>query len=1497
MATQPKAPTLTALEKDKLEQRMRIFNEGFNKTLINAATRRNNLITLSLGPSESDADLELKSARTLLNAHMLQVHDTVSVKGEWNDNISRLLSPDDAPNTSPENLSIYVEPFEVKGNDIKTLVGGRTQAAARTFGGGNMMSQEQYDVSEFTSKNEENHVRIRMATAADGALNSYAVAYVDQMNVETGELKGQYSRMFEAQNIITKKDDVLAFNAALTESQKLRTDMGYPDDDILRDAKTGLPHVSQPLDNFYANLPSQHPHFNKTPYADHEDNFLREMHADMLNNQMRHDYAELVGLHQDQNMPINDATVPVSTAVRAVNNRMRLIFSAQENDGLEHDSLEEVGININRYTHRDSTEIAAFLNTDPEIKRRAEFIAESVISDGPDAALREKLTSDFNPDYINFKSISLDVNKINPNSDKFKDLTYDQSALSSVRDVDFDLSKAKGYSSIIIAQDKTNYDLAERLLDDDFTSLADQGILTATTEHLSMLNKNTTVPTLRALYKQVMEDRNDTTMNDVGSAAQTIILSNRIAHDQINSHPKTVDFLAKANVAFIAPEHPHSSWSQFTREKGDELAREYLQEQIVDFSNKRDRLLDPAIEKTAPESKTNAVLTGLISDHVLDTAFDAEKAAEKRERVDGLAAQIDKFEANFSDTMNVLKNRTVKNTMSSMMAFGSDQIANDRSVAAPFNKLQVLLSEDFEADKGSSSELNALAVGFIGKMMIDSHLRQNDPSYPENSHHARYDEHKKDAVNVLADHIANDESFPHSKRKEVGEKTAQIVFGLMQDYPAIDDEQNRRLLKSLSFAAQNVDVSNQAQNFGATMQLSGTEPVAAPLVSPSVTPLATNSIEIDVASELKYSTLSKNTSGLFAQNADAAAFFASTAPIHKEVAPEPRAAVEDAAMMVFSNPEFRKIADAIKSGEAYNMHGQVLIADRNKPMTGMNKPLLQELEFFQQTREQKEAEQKIIASGGEIDPADKIHFDSADIKSMGSSNPSSAAAELGLVYLVARKQDKDSRPYQKGEAPADYLKAVSATELKTTDYPSADHMVLDLLSQKVNDFNESFSIDVTLLATASKGVKPLISKAFNESLRGQFTDMNDDVFSNDTQSVLQLKGIPEAGAANILNRVNDVAAGVDPETLNEAVSSENYAYLSDTVKQSPDFIKFMDNLVTNQIEQPKNKYLEVPLDINDTISATFPALAKIDSANFAPADPNSMIAQLGLSGSIHQRHGSFNKTEMDMTKFESFDDAMVSYMADNLDYLDGMANIKLKSGNIESSMKGDPEVDMILKTLNERNMGVAHPDMFKMNTAEFADKHFPNEINHEFDSFRSEPRNTIASAIALEIHVREQGKGDNSFTAAYKLSDYKTPEDLMAQQKSDFRGNENLTVAKVRCHNNGQDIARAVINHSKEAFPVYPGVMPKELWTMNTEKYLSNDKLIKTDELSSTAVKELAEKSQISYKAVHTASEPEVAKPKVEEPTAQPAAKEPEPEAKADPHHINDSEIGADMGM
>lgn len=1502
MAIEPKAPALTVLEQEQkaqLEQQMLIFNEGFNKTLIGAAARPNNLISLSIGPKESEADIQLRSARTLLNAHMLQVHNTVSVQGDWNNTVSRLLSPDDAPNTSPENLSIYVAPFEVKGADLKTFVGGRTQANARTFGGDNLRSQEQYDVSEFTSTNQENFVRIRMATAADGALNSYAVAYVDQTNPETGDLTGNYSRMFEAQNIITRKDDVLAFNTALNDSQKLRTDMGLPDDDILRDPRTGLPHVSQPLDNFYANLPEKHPHYNITPYLDHENDFLRDMHEDLLNKQVRHDYAELVKLHQDQKLPITDAVVPIDSSVKAVNKNMRIIFAAQDNDALEHDSLEETGINVNRYTHRDGSEISAFLNTDPEIKRRAQFIAESVISDGPDAALRQSLSSDYNPDNVQFGSISLDVNKINPNSDKFKDLTYDQNALNYTRDVDFDLGKSKGYQSVIITQDKMNYDLAERLLDDDFSSLASKGVLTATTENLSMLNGQTTVPTLRALYKQVMEDRNDTNMTDFGTAAQTIVLSNRIAHDQINSHPKTVDWLAKANVAFIAPEHPYSSWAQATKGGDESLvrAREYLQEQMVDFSNKRTNLLDPSIKLTAPESMVNPVLARLITDHVLDTMYDKEKTDEKRMRVEGITAQIDKFEANFADTMNVLKNRTVKNTMSSMMAFASDQVSNDRSVAAPFNKLQVLLSEDFEADKGSSTELNALAVGFIGKMMIDSHLRQNDPSYPENSHHQRYDQHKQDAVSRLAQHITNDESFPHSKRKDVGEKTAQIVLGLMMDYPAIDDEQNRRLLKALSFAAQNVDISNQAQNFGATMQLSGAEPVAAPVTSPSVSPLATNSIEIDVASELKYSTLSKNDSGLFAKNADAAAFFASTAPIYKEVAPVARAAVEEAALMVFTNPEFRKLADAIKTGEPYNMAGQVLVADRNQPMTGLNKPLIQELEFFMQSREQQAANQRIIAAGGKIDPADKIHFDSADIKSMGSANPSSAAAELGLVYLVARKQDMESRPYQKGEAPGDYLKAVSATELKAADYPSTDHMILDLVTQKLNDFNESFSVDMKLLATASKGVKPLISKAFNESLRGHFTDMSDDVFSNDTQSVLHMKGIPEAGAANVLNRVNDVAAGVDPETLNEAVSSENYTYLSDTVKQSPDFVKFMDNLVTNQIEQPKNKFLEVPLDISDTISATFPALARIDSANFAPADPNSMVAQLELSGSIHQRHGSFKKTEMDMTKFESFDDAMVSYMADNLEYLDKMANIKLKSGNIESALKGNPEVDMVMKTLNDRNMGVAHPDMFKMNTAEFADKHFPNEINHEFDGFRAEPRNTISSAIALEIHVREQGKGDNSFTAAYKLSDYKTPEDLLAQQKSDFRGNENLTVAKVRCHNNGQDIARAVINHSKEAFPVYPELMPKELWTMNTEKYLTNDKLVKTADVSPAVLKELVEKSDISYKAVHAAPEPEVAKAKVAEPTAQVADKAPEPEAKVDPRHINDSDIGANMGM
>lgn len=1504
MATDPRVTATTTLEEDDVQRKMRIFNEGFNKSLIGAAARQNNLISLSIGPQETDADIDLRSARTLLNAHMMQVYDTVSSVGEWNDSINRSLNPDAPTSTATESLPIYAAPFEVRGADLQTAIGGRTQAAVRTYGGANMAAQAQYDVDEFTTADNANFVRMRMATSADGALNSYAVAYVDEMDPETGSVTGSYSKMFDDQIIITKKEDVYAFNNTLTQSQMIRTNKGLPDDDILRDPNTGLPHVSQPLDKFYANLPEKHPHYNITPYEDHENNFLREMHASLLDKQMRHDYAELVNLHQERSMPIADAVVPDDTAIKKVNNRMRLLFSAQENPELSHDSAEEVGININRYTHRTSAQIASFLNTDPEIKRRSQFIAEAVASDGPERALREARSSDFNPNQVNYGTISVDVRALDPENERFKSLTYGQSLTHTTRDVDFDLDKAKGFPTLIIAQDKSNYELAETLLDDDFNGLYNQGILTATTENLSMLDKDTTVPTLRALFKQVMENRNGTNMLNVGDAAQTIILSNRLSHNQMSSHTETMDWLAKANVAFIAPQQPYPSWSTFMEKEDAHHARQYLQEELIKFENKRENLLDPDVQKNAPESKANMVLTGLIADHVADSLHEAENKKENAKRVLSLDEQISKFENDFEGTMTVLKNRTVKNTISSMMAFASDQIKNDPAIASPFNKLNVLLSEDFQADKGSSTELNALAVGVMGKMLIDSHLSQHDPSYPEHSHFERYDQHKQDAVRILADHIINDESFPHSRRREVGENTAKVISDVMNRYPAVNDDLNRRLLNTLSFAAQNVDIANQASKYAnVVIQTPGTEAAPAPVVaSPSVKPLGPDQTEIDIQSELKYSTLAKSDKGIFAQNSDISAFFASTTPIEKEVMPVARTKIEEVMLMVMSNPEFRKLSEAVKSGKPYNMGGRPLFNTPRDPNASPDEKmerelpgLIPELAFFHQTAEQKAAEQAIIARGGKLDPKDKLHFDSDDIKSMSPAHKDSAAAQLGLVYVMARESDLKDKPFQKGMSAAEYSKAVSAVELKASDYPTADHMVLDLVVQKLDEWNGAFSVDPKLLLAASKHVKPLVSKAFNESLRSHFTDLNDDIFSNDTYSVMKMKGISNEASANVLNRVNDVSAGVDPDTLNEAVKTENYAYLSDTVKQSPDFTKFMSSLVTDQIEQPNNKYVDVQLDIKDSVSKVFPALAKIDSANFEPVDPNSMVSQLQLKSSIHQRHGSFKKHDLDMLKFESLEDAMVSYMAENLDYLDNLPNIKLRTGNIETGLVNDENAKLALKTLNDRNMGVAHPDMFKMNTAEFADKHFPNEINHEFDSYRTQPRNTIASAIDLEVHVREQGTGDNGFTAAYRLSDFKTPEDLMAQQKSDFRGNENLTVAKIRCNPNGQDIARAILHHSNDPLPAFPQLMPKELWTMDTEKYLTNDKLINTADLSRDEVKELSEKADISYHAVNIAPKPEVAdsKPKASEPTVDAKAEEP----RVNPTEIRDHDIGNDMGM
>lgn len=1472
------------LAEQKVQEQMADFNGSFNIGLMNAVKRANDLITVTYGPSETDADIDLRAARTLLSAHMKQVNDTVSVRGDFTESASRRISENNGPDVPYEQLNIKVEPFEVSGANIDTYVGGRAQTAVRTYGGDNKAGQRQYDVSEFTTPDESAHVKIKMATAADGALNSYAVAYITQLDESHPEYGMPYSTMLDDQKIITRANDVAMYNKEQLESQKARQMMGLSGDDILRD-EAGLPHISQPLDNFYANLPERHPYHGITPYKDAENEFLREMQADLLDKQMRHDYAELLQAAQKSGQSFDGLEVPASTSFKLVNDKMRLVFSAKENTDLNGTSIEEQTINANRTTHRSASEIASFLNTDPQIKQRAEFIAQSIAEDGPQTILREAANSDYKPSYVNYGTMAFDTDVINPNKDKYLNLTEDSTLVPAMRDVDFNLSRSKSMDSLILVQDNSNYDLAEKIFGENQLDLINQGIATQTTGNLGQLNRKNMLPTMRSFYVQVANERNDPEKIKAGEDyKQTVVLASRIASNQIKSNPATSDALTKINTAIIPPGPGYTSWPDFLKIKGQEHTQSYLQDRLVDFANERSSLLN-LDNKATPMPAVASKLSALVADTVLSEEYSADRAEMRSNRVLSLDEQIEKFETNLEKTMAVLKNATVKNTLTSMMGFAKDNITQDPELSAPFDKMRVLLAEDFNVNKGSSNEMNTLAMGVIGKMLIDSHLRQSNPDYEQNADHQRYDQPKLDAATKLVEHITNDENFPHSRRAQVANTVGTIVTDLMQKYPDVDNAQNQKMMSVITFAAQQLDVERQSDKFGVKPTGLEAKAVAPEPISPSVKPLnLETTTEFDVQDIKRYSDIAASDKGLFAKNADLAAMFTAKPPKPIDEPNFEPLEVQKAAYQVTSHPEFQKLKEKVLNGEPYKIPGA-------RPLM----EVIPELQFFHQDRQSIQREKEDLKRGIPVDRSERRHHDAQDLKEIGAAQPASAASELGLSFVVARAENAAALKFDaKKHTVGSYLDAIGGTEIKAADYPSQDVMLLAVLANNLNDYNDGLEVNIKTLTTFSKGVKPLVSKAFNENARSLFTDLSAPIFDNDTHDVLKLKGLAPEAINHVVGIVKDVSLGVDPESLAEAVKSENYSYLADTIKSDAAFTKLVQGFDVIK-EDPKRGNSSVTLDINSNIASVYPALAEIKDAQFEPASPNSMIAQLNLQGSIQQTNGRINKETIDFTKTPSFEDTLVSYMARNAEYLDGLSTIKLMSGAITSGAQDDPNAKAALQTLADRGVSAIHPDMYTHNVAEFADKHFPNEINNEFDAYRASPRKNMANSLDLEILVADK----TGYTQAYKLSEYATPEALREQQRSDFRGNEDLSVSKVRVHNFGQDVARAIIQSSVEPLPVYPAVLPKELWTQDARSYLTNDKLIKPGELDSKKVQELVEKTQQSYKEITKPEQPVKETPAATATTAEPApttAPQPAPVAdKPKDMRIEDNDVG--MGL
>lgn len=1434
----------------------------------------------------------LSQYQAAANAVLLGVHRTLaSPDSQFHDQIE-------------EETGVRFPAINIGDRELNYQVGGRQLAAMRAFGETNKGSVPQNLVAS-TPFDGDKVAKLKMLFKPDGGMNASFVIYVEDSQ---GNALGDMNLENPKNKIIASNQMVKEYYQAVAISQEMRIQSGLAPDDILRDAHTGLPAPFFQGDTFYAMLPEAHPYHKATPFQEAENTFLRDFFIENYKQQIFGDHGSKLIAAADSNTPLETVKFDAANAKEATASRISFLMEQPEG-GLSQITDEHRSINMHRSTDNPPSVVRAFLASDPTIQTEMRVANEELANSDPSRLLEIARTSDLNPNNIRYGNIDVDATAFDPRSPNYGNHNTN-SQLLKVSNANFELYTAKDKDSVIVVQGMENRAVAETLLGTTAENLLKDNIMLTSTNHLDGLSDNTLVPRLRGLYKQVLKDRNndkETALNPE-TAKQTLFLVDRATKSTLDMMPQAVSGLQKLNVAFIPPPAGIDTWTHFNKISEPPERKQYMATAIEHHEIGRDNLLaqdEAGLVNKAPKSKVSSVLDNSIKAFLIRQEVESEHELLKSKSIMSIEEKMEIFEKNNALIMSVLQNESVKKTLGAMMNFAKVEIQSSK-----FKPAHDALSKDLGVNSGFDSNTNAAVIGLVGKMLIDGYMRKNNADYLANPSDPKFDEQRELATHKISDNVLADENIDPAKRQKIAERVQSLISTFAKNNPEIDPSHTDRLLNIIELGAGQLRNQLLLGTPGVPSAAKAVENSEFGVnARPDISPLPSHMTEFSLDSVKGYSffaaaaheaktaaNTATNTAGLFGMSTSMAslALFASDevdvpkleveAPAVEMTAAEALASVEEKvdttpafvipplsitaylAMGIKSTPDFQSFAQSTLAGEAYLPSREVLI------------DAVPDLQHFNPIDQTDKTKNKLPR----IDPE--------ELTELGSAQPESAASKLNLVYTFS----VDS--YSSFGADINDMDDI---ELYAADYASRDDMMLSLFASNLENSAPISNFQYTLKSVESEALDENIADLYEDKLSEYFSNIQKadsadkmapipaldiDIHGMTVAEILAVNNAapeviaetvkltePDATTYSILKEGNvetftldgkPVPAYTSPEAAAPEVATTTQAPVAEAVTaqpavvdpsnpiavvaSNPDFQKFMGALVENQINSENSIYASQLLDIKNTVKNTFPELADIDTKNIPSADPDSMVAQLGIQSAIYQRHGKIAKTPVDMTQYQNMETAVVAYMADNADYLNSQATIKLAVGKLETNSK-DPAVQEMVQVMADRGMKVVHPDMFTMNTAQFADTHFPDQINgKQFDQYRDEPKQSVVSQTGLTLIV-ENEKGA---TREYDLSKFETPEALAAQQKIDFRQNENgIKIVDIRCHALAKDAVATIFDATTKAMDSYPQALPTELWAQDVKSYLKNDNVIEAGKFSDAQIDKLSSQAEAANKA------------------------------------------------
>ncbi len=1008
---------------------------------------------------------------------------------------------------------------------------------------------------------------------------------------------------------------------------------------------------------------------------------------------------------------------------------------------------------------------------------------------------------------------------------------------------------------------------------------------------------------LRGLYKQVINDRNDPDVisNGPENTKPTIFLVDAITKLTLDQNQVAMDELSKINVAFLTPPVGIATWAEFDRSSTAKEKNDHFIESLESHSAYRSALLSTNSKDfidQSPKSKIPDVLEQSLKTFLANELLTEQRKIVMASNSASVEDKIKIFEDNNDLIMGVLQSKAAKNTLAAMMSFAGNELAT-----SDYKPAYDALNRDLGVDNGSDRAANAAVISLVGKVLLDGYMRKHNADYINDPSNEKFSADKEKAAKLIGNTILSSEDVSENHRQLIADKVHGLVANFARSNPSVDPMHTDRLLKIIELGANRLRGGVLLGTPGVPSANQNSENANKPEnLRPDVSDLAKHMTEFSLESIKGYSyfanakdpTTSDTALGLGSSMAAMALFGDNEVKVPEAVVATPVVAeavvatsvVAEAAPVEFiSIPLEVQIASSIKNTAQF----RTFVADT---MSGNDVKLKKEtlIDSIPDLQHYNPVDQK--DKGKNRFPT----LDPETLTELGSAQPESAASKLNLVYTFS---SNSRNSFTGTDHDADQI------ELYAADYASRDDMMLSLIALDLDQTGDMNKIGFKLESVESEALDENIAKLFNDKLGDYFSivekDPSDstkksvlpafdvDVHSMTVAEILATKGAepeliaetvkltePDATTYSIIkdgnvetftldgkaspafvepapttkpNQAPDIElASVAATTTqpDEKASTNNNADPLSNVKGSAIFGAFMEGLVKNQIESDNSLYSSQLLDTTKTLAKSLPELALVDKADFSQANPDSMVAQLGIQSSIYQRHGKIQKTGVDMTKFESLDDAVVSYMADNLEYLSSQATVKLAVGKLETSSK-DPEVQEMVKLMSDRGMKVVHPDMFTMTVPEFARNQWPDQINgKQFDRYRDEPESTVVSQTGLTIIV----ENDKGSAREYDLSKFETPEALAAQQKMDFRNNESgIKVVDVRCHALAKDAIATIFDASSKSMDSYPQPLPAELWAQDVKSYLSNPNVIESGKISPEQVDRLSAQADAAHKA------------------------------------------------